>query len=465
MKITVCVKQSANGDLSPFDASAYEAALRIAPSEVTLLSMAPKRSEAFLSELTRRGAREAVLLCDAAFAGADTLATAYTLSLAVRQLQPDLILCGRQSMDGDTAQTGPGLSAAVGYSLITGAMNLFFQGEELFCETRSGETLPVTLPAVVTVERFCSLRLPSFRSKTAPVRLLDARALSADLSRCGQKGSPTRVMKTEENEEGKRRCHFVEKEEFARLIRSGLERKKNLSLPKTDGKKMREMVVVGEKPAEMAATVAESVRIVPMDSPEKLTELFRAEKPAAVLWGSDSLSKKTAALVAWNLQTGLCADCTRLQTDGENLFMFRPAFMGNIVAEIRSDRRPQMATVRTGGDDRAELIFSVGLGAEQDLPKIRRMAERFGAELAASRAAVDRELLPYECQVGLTGKSVNPSVYVAFGISGAVHHIEGMKTAGTVIAVNRDQKAPIFDYADYGIVCDIEELPEEFSTL
>ena len=107
MKIVVCVKQTVAGELNPFDACAYEAALQIPNAEVILLSMGPEKSKDFLLNLTRLGAREAYLLCDRAFAGADTLATSYALSLAIQKLQPELVICGRQTIDGDTGQTGP----------------------------------------------------------------------------------------------------------------------------------------------------------------------------------------------------------------------------------------------------------------------------------------------------------------------------------------------------------------------
>lgn len=95
MRIVVCVKQTAAGELNPFDACAYEAALQIPDSEVILLSMGPDKTEEMLLNLTRLGAKEGYLLCDRAFVGADTLATAYTLSLAVKKLSPDLVICGR----------------------------------------------------------------------------------------------------------------------------------------------------------------------------------------------------------------------------------------------------------------------------------------------------------------------------------------------------------------------------------
>ena len=108
MNITVCIRRLANGELNPFDACAYEAALRINDAEVTLLSMGPESVKDFLLGLTRLGAKRGILLSDKAFAGADTLATSYALSCCAKKVgKVDLILCGRQAIDGDTAQVGP----------------------------------------------------------------------------------------------------------------------------------------------------------------------------------------------------------------------------------------------------------------------------------------------------------------------------------------------------------------------
>ena len=100
-------------------------------------------------------------------------------------------------------------------------------------------------------------------------------------------------------------------------------------------------------------------------------------------------------------------------------------------------------------------VVAVALQIEE---KVFAFAQEYNAEIGASRGAVDAEVMPYENQIGLTGKSVSPAVYVAIGISGAVHHVEGMKRSGTIIAINKDKDAPIFDYADFGIVADANEI-------
>ncbi len=458
MKIVVCVKQSAAGELNPFDACAYEAVLRIPDAQVMLLSMGPEKSADMLESLTRLGAKRAVLLTDKAFAGADTLATSYALSLVIKREAPDLVFCGRQTMDGDTAQVGPSLSRLCGYSLITNVMGInSVSNEEIFCTTRLGEE-GARLPAVLTVERINDLRLPSIRSKVGQVEKLTAADIGADLSRCGLTGSPTRVIKTFENEEGRRKCRFISAEEIPLAIEQGLKAAKERLAPvNLTGKKMNRVWIVGNKPMEMAKTVSEDITVIQPDEPEKIAALIEKENPRAVLWASDIYAKRTAPQVAAILKTGLCADCTALESDGESLFMYRPAFSGNVIAKIACTTSPAMATVRTAEDEVCDIIVAVGLGAKEELERVQAFAKKIGAELAATRAMVDAGNLPYSMQVGLTGKTVNPPVYIAVGVSGAVHHIAGMKNSGTVIAINSDKNAPIFDYADYGIIAKAEE--------
>lgn len=472
MKIIVCVKQTASGELNPFDASAYEAALQVKGAEVILLSMGPVKTKDLLLELTRLGAKKAYLLCDKAFAGSDTLATAYTLSLAVQKLQPDLVICGRQTVDGDTGQTGPSLARTAGLSLITNVMEIVKTQDKITCITRSSGECTAVYPALITVERINQLRLPSIRSKRGEVVLWNAEALQADIDRCGTKGSPTKVLASHRNEDGKRKCRFVEAAMLEALIAQGLSKEKQRILPEQqESKKLKNVWIVGEKCREMAETVSDDITLISKDDRSDeafiahFVEQIKEGNPAAILWDCDPWSKRIAPQVAALLQTGLCADCTALQTDGENLYMFRPAFAGNVMAKIACVTRPQMATVRTLTEGTADVICSIGRGAKGAQKAIEDFVARKNAqnenirfETAASRGAVDLDLLPYHKQVGLTGKQVSPGVYIAIGISGAVHHIAGMKQSGTVIAINPDKNAEIFDYADFGIVATAEEV-------
>ena len=201
MKILVCVK-IVKGELNPFDESALECALQLS-DDVTVLSMGPASCEQVLKPLTRLGAK-VVLISDTVYAGSDTLATSYILSTAIKQMEYDLILCGRQSIDGDTAQVGPMLSQKLGIGIITNAMKINCDGTCVVAETRAGEE-QVELPALVTVERGYVLRFPSIFSKIGEIAIIGNDTLQCDVSKCGLSGSPTRVLKTFENENGKRK--------------------------------------------------------------------------------------------------------------------------------------------------------------------------------------------------------------------------------------------------------------------
>lgn len=473
MKIVVCVKQTAGGELNPFDACAYETALQIPGAEVILLSMGPEKTMDLLLNLTRLGAKEAYLLCDRKFAGADTLATSYTLALAVKKIAPDLVICGRQTIDGDTGQTGPALAAAAGLELITNVMKVVRLDGALTCETRGMGERTVRYPALITVERINQLRLPSIRSKKGRVVCWDAECLGAEQEKCGLEGSPTKVLASFQNESGKRKCRFVEAAELEKLITVGLTKEKErINVLQQESARLKHVWIVGEKCREMAETISDDLTVIDRKEAEALGRDFveqfvrqiRKEMPTAILWDSDPWSKQVAPQVAALLRTGLCADCTSLETDGEKLYMYRPAFSGNIIAKIGCVTRPQMATVRTKADGVADVICAMGKGAKSAQSVIETYVNKKNREggilweTAASRLAVDSEMLPYEKQVGMTGKIVSPPVYLAVGISGAVHHIAGMKQAGTVIAINPDRKAPIFDYADYGIAASAEEV-------
>jgi electron transfer flavoprotein alpha subunit len=236
-----------------------------------------------------------------------------------------------------------------------------------------------------------------------------------------------------------------------------------------------------------------------------LEEIVRAQKPEVVLAGATAIGRSFIPLVATALATGLTADCTQLAIRPEDgvLLQTRPAFGGNIMATIECPyTRPQMATVRPRvmkaaepdpdrkGDiidyqpnperlqSRVKVLRNVledqdqvnitegdiivaggrGLENEKGFELMRQLADAVGGAVGASRAAVDSEWIAYPHQVGQTGKTVNPKLYIACGISGAIQHIVGMQSSETIVAINKDPHAPIFDVATYGIVGDLFEV-------
>ncbi len=447
MKIIVCVKVI-KGEINPFDESALECALTLS-NDVTVLSMGPKSCEDALKPLTRLGAK-VVLISDGVFAGSDTLATSYILSTAIKNMEYDLILCGRQSIDGDTAQVGPMLSQMLGCLLVTNALSVEVKENEVFTKTRMGDET-VKTPALITLERGYILRFPSIFSKVGEVKIIDNSSLNCDLSRCGLSGSPTKVLQSFENERGKRKCKFITMAELLPLVEKL--KGENVKSEKStySGVKLKAVWAVGERVLEKAREIAEKVVLIDEMTPEEIAQKAMKEKPDVVLWNADLWGRKNAPVVAAMLSTGLCADCTHLETDGETLFMYRPAQGGNITAKIKCTAKPQMATVRTKSES-SDIIVSGGKGVGDSIDKLHDLAKKLDAQLGASRGLVDLNGAPYEHQVGLTGKTVSPKIYIAVGISGAIHHTVAIEGAGTVIAINPDKDARIFEYADYGII-------------
>ena len=228
-----------------------------------------------------------------------------------------------------------------------------------------------------------------------------------------------------------------------------------------------------------------------------VAKILLDKKPEIFLGGGTIIGRSLLPRVAAKILTGLTADCTELTIDGENrlLRQTRPAFGGNIMATILcNSHRPQMATVRhkvmkaaeplQGHEGQiqevsypilkprvevlefvpeqtdtvnladADFIVSGGRGLKdpKNFALIEELAKAIGGAVGASRAAVDAGWIPYSHQVGQTGKTVNPTIYVACGISGAIQHLAGMKSSDIIIAINNDPSAPIFNVAHFGIV-------------
>jgi len=241
-----------------------------------------------------------------------------------------------------------------------------------------------------------------------------------------------------------------------------------------------------------------------------VTQLALLHEPAAIVMGASNAGLELSAYVAAKLGVGLAADCIALAVlDGE-LVATRPALIGNLTVKVTfGQRRPQMVTVRRHAfsvlpidtnrrgeinsvdaamtevevptkiegfetvasevsltDARIIVSGGRGIGGPKGFVPVKALADVLGGAMGASRAAVDAGWIPYAHQVGQTGKTVQPDLYIACGISGAIQHLAGMKTSRLIVAINKDAEAPIFKYSHYGIVGDVFQhlraLTEEF---
>lgn len=242
-----------------------------------------------------------------------------------------------------------------------------------------------------------------------------------------------------------------------------------------------------------------------------ICELIQKYKPEAFFIGATYLGRDLGPRIAARLSTGLTADCTGLDIDDEskNLLMTRPAFGGNLMATIMcSENRPQMATVRPGVFEKlskdenrklnienvnvdlkesdirtkieevvklakemvdiseAQILVSGGrgIGSKENFCVLKQLADVLGGEVCGSRAAVDSGWIDKNLQVGQTGKTVRPKLYIACGISGAIQHLAGMQDSDYIVAINKDADCPIMKVADLGIVGDYKKvIPEIIS--
>lgn len=451
-KVVVCLKYF-KGELNPFDGAALECALETGAKEIVALTMSPASASGAFQSLTRLGVK-CVMVSDPLYAGSDTQATSLVLAEAIKRLKPDLVFCGRQSVDGDTAQVPPMLAWRLGFGIRTKAMEI--DGESVLL--RSGERFSPQTGTVITFEKIQVLRFPSIFSKAGQAEIWDNEVLKIPQEKCGTDGSPTRVKRSYESSVGRRECRFTDIKNLSELIERGL-RSKRAERAQPTGEKLDEAYYAGRVKAVAEGIAKKAIGLsVEGKTAEEIAKALTEKKVKTVLWEDCEELKLLAAQTAVLTGAGLCADCIDFRVESGKLVMTRPALGGNVTADVISTSETAFATVRTVKSEGAEVIFAVGKGAIGQIDKIKELAKRFGAEVCCSRIVADSGKLPYEKQVGLTGRVVSPKVYVAFGISGAVQHTCAISGAGTVIAVNADKNARIFDYADYGVVCDVSAL-------
>ncbi len=539
----------------------------------TVITLGPPAAEDVLREAVAWGADGGVHLCDPAFAGSDTLATARALAAAVDREGPfDLVLVGRNSTDGDTGQVGPELAELLGLPFACGARRMELAGDRVLLDLElddGSQEVEVTLPAVISVaERLCDPCKvdPDGRRAVAADRL--RRLTAADLGDgpWGEAGSPTvvgAVRVLEHHRDGRVLSGPVADqvaeavrllvgrgalvtgsrpddgsaalaEEAARSASSGLaadlgdggppvvvavlEPDRPQVAAELLGAAARlaaevggEVVAVRTVAAAGTATPADDLgplgadavldligvdlvgEPVAEDVAAALVDRWTAEPPWTVLAPGTAFGREVAARAAAALSAGLVGDAVAVDVVDGRLVAAKPAFAGALVADITCTSAVQLVTVRPGvlvvppprpaaavrsstqplkplgrvvvrstrrDDDvevlaRAEVVIGVGAGVPPDeYGDLSGLAAVLGAEMAATRKVTDKGWAPRARQVGITGRSIAPRLYLSVGASGKFNHMVGVRAAGTVVAVNVDPGAPVFGHADIGIVGD-----------
>jgi electron transfer flavoprotein alpha subunit len=519
----------------------------------TVFTLGPPAAEDVLREAIAWGADRGVHLCDPAFGGSDTLATARALAAALREEGPfDLVLVGRNSLDGDTGQVGPEIAQLTGLPFASGVRVMGIAGEDLSLTLEHDDgtdEVEVSLPALLSVaERLCEpCKVPPPRRAEVPsdlIRVVTAAALGE--GPWGQEGSPTRVGRTRvmHHDRAAKVLSGTVAEQVGEAVALLVERGAltPVSAEPTSGSQPGETVVrppvgsgrviavltepdrprVGAELLAAAAHLGESIggRVHALafdgadtgalgaagaDAVTTLSGQPNAEDVAAAvaswsaqnsLWAllgpSTAFGREVLGRVAAALGAGLVGDAVGIEILDDELVAAKPAFSGALLADIVCTSDVRLVSVRPGvlplrspregtptvsswpmpsasrirqlsqrrDDDievlaRADVVIGVGAAiAPDEYEELSPLAALLGAELAATRKVTDKGWAPRARQVGITGRSIAPRLYVAVGLSGKFNHMVGVRASGTIVAINDDPGAVVFSQCDIGIVGD-----------
>ena len=564
------VREGVPSEVNPFDVLGLVRAveLKAGPDdEVVVLTMGPPTAQEGLTSCLALGADRGVLITDRALAGSDTLATSRALALALQREAPDLIICGRNSTDGETGQVGPEVAELMGLPHVSHVRRLDFSDDRRTAVveriTDEGfQTLECDLPAVICVTEGVAPELFPNRqqmeeAESKPVDEVSCGMLSDDVSQFGAQGSPTWVNEirlVEPNRLGVTLQEVTPEDAAKQIAQSVRERLAELEsaepessgepLPRYPGTTDRSIWVVAENSRDGLAhvtfemlgkardlttiTASEVVAVVISAGGERhaselatagadrvlvidnsslgpvcsravgnvLAEAVRDETPYAILFASTADGRDLAARLAARLSLGLTGDAIDLEMDDEGqLVQLKPALGGNVVAPILSKTLPNLVTLRPGlltpavpepgaaatlehltadsfdGADvrlvreefqedtegldlaRARVVVGVGMGVgEESVSGVLEAARSLGASVATTRDVVHEGWLPQQLQVGISGRTIAPTVYIAVGIRGAFNHTVGLQRAGIIVAINQNRRATIFRSSDFGVV-------------
>ena len=564
------VREGVPSEVNPFDVLGLVRAVELKADpqdEVVVLTMGPPTAQEGLTSCLALGADRGVLITDRALAGSDTLATSRALALALQRESPDLIICGRNSTDGETGQVGPEVAELMGLPHVSHVRKLELSDDRrtAVVERMTDEglqTLECDLPAVICVTEGVAPELFPNRQQMEeaaekPVEEVNCSMLSEDTTQFGTQGSPTWVNEirlVEPNRLGVTLQEVTPEDAAKQIAQSVRERLAELEsaepdtsgepLPRYPGATGRSVWVVAENTRDGLAhvtyemlgkardlttiTQSEVVAVVISPGAEQhasglaaagadrvlvidnsslgpvcsravgnvLAAAVQQETPYAILFASTADGRDLAARLAAKLSLGLTGDAIDLEIDDEGqLVQLKPALGGNVVAPILSKTLPNLVTLRPGlltpavtepgaaatveqlaaepfggadvrlvGEEfqedtegldlaRARIVVGVGMGVgEENVAGVLDAARSLGASVATTRDVVHEGWLPQQLQVGISGRTIAPTVYIAVGIRGAFNHTVGLQRAGIIVAINQNRRATIFRSSDFGVV-------------
>ena len=574
------IREGVPSEVNPFDLLGLVRAVELKKSpddEVVVISMGPPGASEGLTNCVALGADRSVLNTDRALAGSDTLATSRALSLALEREKPDLIICGRNSADGDTGQVGPEIAELMGLPHISSVrkLDLSDDGKSVIAERITDEgiqTLQCDLPVLVCVTEGVAPELypdreQMERAEGIAAEEVTAADLSSDLSQFGLEGSPTwvdEIRLVEPNrlgvlledatpEEAAKQAADALRQRLAELAAAdsaGSGKSAVAALPRYPNSKDKSIWVVAETTSQGLAhvtlemlgkvreltqfTKSEVVAVLISSSPDaaveelatqgadrvltmdnsqlgpvfgravgaSLAEVVSKENPYAVLFAATADGRDLASRLAARLGLGLTGDAMDLEIDAEGrLVQLKPALGGNVVAPILSKTLPNLVTIRPGlltpavsepgatatveqiaavpsdgpdlrllkevfQEDQEGLLLAnaavvvgigMGVGGLENVAKVQEMARSIGASIAITRDVVHEGWLPQQLQVGISGRTIAPTVYISVGVRGAFNHTVGLQKAGVIISINQNRRAVMFRSSDFGIVGTWEE--------
>ncbi|BCU66828.1 electron transfer flavoprotein subunit alpha [Sulfolobales archaeon HS-7] len=560
------VREGVPAVINPPDYHAIEEAIQLKEKyggEVIVVTMGPPQAESALREAIAMGADRAYLITDRSLAGADTWATSYAISKAVKKIgEGDLYIFGRRAVDGETEQVGPQTAKWLGLPFV-GYTNSIEIKENRAIVTRVTEfeeaTLEVPIPFVASVvETANKPRQPSImkliEAKRAKIYKLSREDVGIEPQKAGLQGSPTKVIRVRPPPklrnpqifDGRGKDDDAAKWLYERIVESLKNADKVESSyvkPKPIAKAQGDVWVYidhveGEPNKASFEIMSEAKRIADMlstrlgalivgDVDHLIEDAFKygadvvyyakvdgwkrydndvftraasvvikKYRPEAIFFPGTRISRELASSLAIEVDTGLIADCVSFEVDEKGiLYSTRPDFGGlEMSTIICPTAKPVMVTVRPGvfspivfnnkGDvitERVEDVYSrfkvleykklerrnvlaesdivIGIGRGARSPKDISLAEELAKALngvvGVTKPLSDMGWYPKERQIGQTGTTIRPKLYIALGVSGAIQHMVGIQGSKRIIAVNQDPEAPIFNGADYGVVGDM----------